>query len=339
MDSFLNKPNQPVKIILDTDMGNDIDDALALALIHTLQDHGECELLSVISSKDHPNAATCIDLLNTFYGRPSIPIGQITSGFTPEVGLFNKALTDKQNDQGKPLYPCSQSPEQYTDPVTLLRKQLAEHDDHSVIIMMIGFSTNIIRLFESPPDQYSPLSGHDLVDQKVSYFSVMAGNFCEENVHSPDLKYREYNIHMDPESARRFANESPRPIIYSGFEIGLAIPYPMASIESDYNWIDHHPVIDGYRLYREMPHNRPTWDLTSALFSIRPHEGYFQLSQPGNVDIREDHVTVFTPDPNGNCVYLKLDPNQIPRITQTFTELCSAIPRNHPAAKQQTPTT
>ena len=32
---------EPVPIIFDTDMGNDIDDALALAMIHTLADRGE----------------------------------------------------------------------------------------------------------------------------------------------------------------------------------------------------------------------------------------------------------------------------------------------------------
>lgn len=43
----------PVPIILDTDMGNDIDDALALGLIHTLQTRGECRLLAVTLSKDN----------------------------------------------------------------------------------------------------------------------------------------------------------------------------------------------------------------------------------------------------------------------------------------------
>jgi hypothetical protein len=31
-----------VPVIFDTDMGNDIDDALALALLHALESRGEC---------------------------------------------------------------------------------------------------------------------------------------------------------------------------------------------------------------------------------------------------------------------------------------------------------
>ena len=34
----------PTRLIFDTDMGNDIDDALALGVIHALQSREECEL-------------------------------------------------------------------------------------------------------------------------------------------------------------------------------------------------------------------------------------------------------------------------------------------------------
>ena len=65
----------PVRMIFDTDMGNDVDDALALAVIHELADRSEVELLAVTLSKDNPWAAPYIDAVNTFYGRPDVPIG------------------------------------------------------------------------------------------------------------------------------------------------------------------------------------------------------------------------------------------------------------------------
>ena len=34
-------------VIFDTDMGNDIDDAMALAILHALSDRGECELIGI----------------------------------------------------------------------------------------------------------------------------------------------------------------------------------------------------------------------------------------------------------------------------------------------------
>jgi len=38
---------KPVKIIFDTDIGNDCDDVMALAVIHALQNRGATELLAV----------------------------------------------------------------------------------------------------------------------------------------------------------------------------------------------------------------------------------------------------------------------------------------------------
>ena len=38
---------EPVRIIFDTDMGNDIDDALALAVLHAFESRGEAKLLAV----------------------------------------------------------------------------------------------------------------------------------------------------------------------------------------------------------------------------------------------------------------------------------------------------
>ena len=56
---------QSVKLIFDTDMGNDVDDALALAMIHTLQNRGECELLAVTITKDHEEVAPYVDAINS----------------------------------------------------------------------------------------------------------------------------------------------------------------------------------------------------------------------------------------------------------------------------------
>ena len=47
-------PQRPTPLIFDTDIGNDVDDVLALGMIHALQSRGECELLAVTITKDHP---------------------------------------------------------------------------------------------------------------------------------------------------------------------------------------------------------------------------------------------------------------------------------------------
>ena len=79
---------EPVKLIFDTDMGNDVDDALALAMLHSLESRGESELLAVTLTKDNDEVAPYVDAINTFYGRGEIPIGITNSGVTPEKSRF-----------------------------------------------------------------------------------------------------------------------------------------------------------------------------------------------------------------------------------------------------------
>ena len=93
----------PVPIIFDTDIGNDVDDALALGMIHALQSRSECNLLAVTITKDHEQAAAFTDAVNTFYGRGEIPIGVCRSGVTPEAGRFNGLSKQKNGARNRQI--------------------------------------------------------------------------------------------------------------------------------------------------------------------------------------------------------------------------------------------
>ena len=47
---------EPIKVIFDTDIGGDIDDVFALALLHVFQDRGVSELLAVTTTNRSPEA-------------------------------------------------------------------------------------------------------------------------------------------------------------------------------------------------------------------------------------------------------------------------------------------
>ena len=64
----------PIKIIFDTDIGNDCDDAGTLAMLHHLCDKGEAELLAVTHCYSNPYFAGCIDAINRYFGR-EVPVG------------------------------------------------------------------------------------------------------------------------------------------------------------------------------------------------------------------------------------------------------------------------
>jgi purine nucleosidase len=313
---------EPVRLIFDTDICGDCDDVLALGMIHSLQSRGLCRLLAVTISVDHELAAPFVDAVNTFYERGDIPIGGVGKGGVVEKSEF-LSLVEEQ-DSGRFRYRHDLvSNQSAKDATTLLRAVLAAQPDGSVVIAQVGFSTNLARLLESPADESSALTGRELVERKVKLLSLMAGSFqpIEGNHH-----FLEYNVVKDIASARIVAERWPTAMVYSGFEIGIALPYPAVSIERDYGYVPHHPVAEAYIRRNPPPHNRPTWDLTSVLFAVLPDRGYFDVSPLGTVTVEPDGFTRFKETSQGNHRYLVLKPEQKPRVLEALVQLSSQPP-------------
>ena len=314
---------EPVKLIFDTDIGNDVDDVMALSMIHTLQRRGACELLAVTITKDHPFAASFVDAVNTFYGRPDIPIGVVHNGATKDEGKFNK-LANEKNPDGSLRYPHDLLDGSIAmDAVKLLRKTLAAQPDQSVVIAQVGFFTNLSRLLDTPADEFSPLGGKDLAAKKVRFISIMAGAFQTIDWNT---RYCEYNVTNDIPAAQKLAEKWPTPIVWSGFEIGIAAKFPHQVIERELNYTEHHPLKEAYVLYEPPPHDRPTWDPTSILHAVCPDHGYFGLSPVGRVTVEADGATIFRPDGNGRDRFLSMDAVQAARVREAIVQLCVEPP-------------
>jgi inosine-uridine nucleoside N-ribohydrolase len=304
---------QPVPVVFDTDMGNDVDDALALAVLHALESRGECRLIAVTITKDNPWAAPYVDLVNTFYGRAHVPIGMVKgSGVTREDSQMIRVPATRRNPDGTLVYPRRlASGDEAPDAVALLRRMLADEKDGSVAMVQVGFSTNLAHLLDSPADV-------ELVRRKVKLLSVMAGNFAQPKP--------EFNVKQDIASAKKLFERWPSPIVASGFEIGEALLFPGASIEHDFGYVSDHPVAEAYRNYKRMPYDRPTWDLTAVLYAVRPERGYFSLSPPGKISVDAAGLTQFAADPAGRHRYLILTEAQRARTLEALILLASEPP-------------
>jgi inosine-uridine nucleoside N-ribohydrolase len=309
---------EPVRIIFDTDMGNDVDDAFALALLHACESRGEARILAVTITKDNRWAAPFVDLFDTFYGRPGIPIGIVRNGVTPEDGRYNPAVARKRRPGGALVYPRTLTPESGApDAQAVLRKTLAAQPDSSVVIVQTGFSTNLARLLGSPADAASPLAGTDLVKRKVRLLVVMGGRFVDSQL--------EYNIMKDVSSAQKLFAEWPTPIAVSPWELGAHTTYPAARIGRDFRYAQDHPLADAYRTYQKMPYDEPLWDPTAVLYAVRPEAGYFELSPEGRVNVDGKGVTTFTAGV-GRTRILSASPEQRARIVETVAALASEPP-------------
>ena len=316
------EPPGAVRLIYDTDICGDCDDVLALGMIHALEARGACRLLAVTVSANNDLTVPFVDAINHFYGHENIPIGMVgRKGVRAESRFLSLA---EVRDDGQLRYPRGLTSARDAQPaVELLRKTLAGEPYGSVVIVQVGFATNLASLLDSPPDDDSPLSGEELVRRKVRFLSLMAGAFAPIE---GELRYREYNVVQDIASARTVAARWPTPMIWSGFEVGIALPYPAVSIERDFGYVTHHPLAEAYILHNPPPHQRPTWDLTSVLYAVDPDRGYFDLSPPGTVTIEADGVSRFTADTAGRHRYLVVPKDGRDRIIEAFVQLCSQPP-------------
>jgi len=288
-------------VIFDTDMGNDIDDALALAMLHALSDRGECELIGVTLTNANPAAVPYIRMVNRFYGRADLP-----------VGAAIKSLKDGAQDgyMAAALRAMHAESSGSAEPAPALLRRLLTNAREKVIIVQTGFSSNLAALLDTPEDTA-------LAKEKVALLVAMAGNFADG---AP-----EYNVKTDVAAAKAVFERWPTPIVFSGFEIGRELLYPATSIEHDFSYSSPHPIAESYRAYQKMPYNRPTWDLTAALEAVRPEHGYFAHSEPGSVAVEPNGVTSFSAG-QGDRRYLRLVPSMRAEILEVLALLASEPP-------------
>lgn len=310
-------------IIFETDMGNDIDDAMALDMLYKYVDAGKARLLAVTINKEGTAPAEFVDIMGTWYGYPDVPVGIIRGGADCETDAVNyaKAVVGMKSDDGSPLFERSCSGyENYPDAHILYRKILAGMPDNSVTVVSVGFSTNLARLLETSADEYSPLSGKELVARKVKMLCTMGG--CMS-----DRDFYEYNIVKDIESAKKVFEEWPTALVTSPFEVGIGIEYPGESIENDFGWSSGpHPVVEAYKAYLPMPYDRPVWDLTTVLYCVDNRPEFFTESPKGTIEVTADGATVFTETPDGNRSYLITDDRQGEAVRKHLVRMLTACP-------------
>ena len=182
--TYANKTTSPVRLIIDTDAGFDVDDIGAITVANALEDLGEVEIIAISHTNGYTKGIGAVSTIMNFYGRNDVPLGAYKGPWARNATYGNntadKYISDLTNNWPSPI---KNSTEVLTS-VQTYRKALVNSPDHSVHIASIGITTNMRDLVLSPPDQYSPLNGHDLIALKVNLIVWMDGmyNFgCAEH--------------------------------------------------------------------------------------------------------------------------------------------------------------
>ena len=287
--------DRTVPIIFDTDMGPDYDDVGAITLLHAFADKGEAIILATIASTKYEGVGPVLNVLNTYFKRPDIPIG-VPKGYA-------LTLRDVQHwsDTLRAKYPHHiKNNNETMDAVELYRKVLALQPDTSVTIVTVGFLTNISNLLLSKPDAYSPLSGAELINTKVKNMVCMAGKF-------PSGK--EFNVERDARASINVFKNFPRPLILSGFEIGNRIHTGIPLVQN--KQITNSPVKDVFRisipLDPEDKEGRMSWDQTAVLVAVRGYRPNYKL-ECGEMTVGTDGSNGWDPKGTTHCRLVEAQP-------------------------------
>jgi len=127
-------------------------------MLHAMADAGEAKSLAVTGSARDEYAAACTDAINTYFGRPELPIGSQPI-FAPRESRYTNVIAKECSHD---LKRGKDAP----DSAKLHRGILASQPARRVTIVTVGYAMNVRNLLATGPDEVSPLSGPALVEER-----------------------------------------------------------------------------------------------------------------------------------------------------------------------------
>lgn len=272
---FSQRKPAPVPVIFDSDMGPDYDDAGAITILHALADKGEAKILATMASTNYEGVAGVLNVFNIYFNRPDMPVG------VPKGNAVGLRDFQHWTDTLLARYPHKvRTNGEAADAVALYRKILAGQPDNSVTIVTVGFLTNLSNLLNTAGDNYSTLTGNELVKKKVKRLVCMAGKFPSG---------WEFNVMKDAPASKNVYDNWPTQIIFSGFEIGVKIKAGLPLIAN--KTINNSPVKDVFKMAipmaKEDSLGRSSWDETAVLIAVRGYSQWYTLHN-GKMKVADD---------------------------------------------------
>ena len=269
-------------ILLGTDWWSDCDDAVALRLITRGIKAGNVRLLGVgINACMEYSVASLVGFLRAD-GIEGVPVGIDLAG-TDFLGSgpYQKRLAlnyapDVNNSLAE-------------DAVRLYRRVLAEATE-KVEILEVGFLQVIANLLKSLGDDISPMSGLELVRQKVSKVWCMAGKWDEDG----GFEHNFCNNLRSAVAAKDFCELCPVPVTFLGWEVGNNVISGGELNENDHL---HRVLVD-----HGSPMGRHSWDpmlVQMALIGDEERAGYQTVLGTASVEANTG-ANHFLVDDKGN---------------------------------------
>lgn len=270
------------RVILDTDIDSDVDDAGTLAMLYNLHDRDVINLLGIIVTSDDPFAPTCVSALNAWYGKKDLLLGFLEG----QDSLKNHSRYTRQLSEEYPhALPTWKEAATATE---TYRKLLAGSPDNSVTILTIGHLSSLQKLLQSSADSLSALDGKALIAAKVQKWYCMGGEF-------PEGKEANFS-RPDPASTPYCLNNWNKEVIFCGWEIGQ--PVVTGDTAFKHKLPAGHPVSRAYELYNNFA-GRASWDQVTAFLLTDRASRYFTIDNKGICVVAPDGSNRWIPGKEG----------------------------------------
>ncbi len=276
-----------LKLIVDTDIGSDIDDALCLAY---LLQQPQCEILGITTCSSEPEKrAEIVDSICQYVGRefPIFPgLGAPILGKQLQVAVHQYDVVEQFPHRKQ--FPSNQA--------IAFMKEMIEANPHEITLLPIGPLTNIGALFAAYP-HLVPL---------VKEVSFMGGSFFDEAVAFMPV---EWNIKNDPVAAK-IVFDSGVPIRVAGLDVTLRLKIQCTDFINASCAKVLEPVVAYARKFLERTNDMYFHDPLVAAFLFEEDICSFKRGFV-HTDIGCDWGrTYFTEDVNGNVLVAdKIDPD------------------------------
>ncbi len=318
----------PVKIVFDTDMDSDCDDVGALAMLHAMADREEADILATMVSAPNPWSAPCVDAVNTYFGRPDLPIGRYIGAIAVTPSRYAQKIAERfphDTGRGERLQPAA----------PLYRTLLLAQPDASVVIVTVGDLSNIAALLQLPAEDALP-AGVDVVRRKVREWVCMGGNFIGKPARD-DLKLGNNNFTIDKASSHYAIQHWPTgvPLTFAGREIG-SVPSGLKAGARLRELPETNIVRAAYEYYfGGEPKDRHVADQTAVLYAVRGLRDYWDIEARGRMDLAPDNTFTWRYDEDRHRYLLKRTGNGEPNdraIERVIEDLMMQSP-----AQRETP--
>lgn len=317
---------EPVRIILDTDLASDCDDAGAVAMLNALADAGEAEILGMGICTGGASGVPALDAINAWYGR-EVPIGRLPdekfwSGGNP------KAPAGAANFESYTPWLAQHCAHRFTGgrraptAVALYRRLLAAQPERSVVLCTLGPLINLAALLASPPDAESPLDGRALAARTVRELVVAGGR-------NPAGTSSNFSKAGAGPYAQAVISGWPTRMVFVGNEVGGSVLTGWR--ENAANTVGNPARIAYQRFFAGNERaERPSWDQAAVLYAVRGAVAPFTLVEDGRQTCTVDgrNAWVASEEVGRDHAYVRKADGADPLLKRTIDGLMTRTPRH-----------